>query len=220
MARMDTLHAVDAVPTVQRDQARLQLTAAESQLVMAKSNLKSVETAASYSTIKAPFSGTIMSRFADPGDMAAPGMPLLVIQDQAAREGRIAIPAFAREHVGSGTVMKVSTVGFEPIEAKVKSVSSGVDPMTGTAEVLIDLPSSWIPGTTLTAQVPVGLRKGIAIPESSVVRRGQLTGVRVAVNDGVAIRWVRLGRRVTGPEMDEPHVEILSGLTAGEQIVL
>ena len=220
MARMDTLHAVDAVPTVQVDQARLQLAAAESQLVIAESGLKSVETAAGYSTIVAPFSGAVVSRFADPGDMAAPGLPLLVIQDETAREGRIAIPATSREHVAAGTLISVSVAGFEPVVAEVKSVSAGVDPMTGTVEAIVDLPNTWAPGTTLTAQVPVGTREGIAVPESSVVRRGQLTGVRVTGEDGPAIRWVRLGRRVTGPEMDTPHVEILSGLTAGEQVVL
>jgi RND family efflux transporter MFP subunit len=218
-ARMDTLLSVDAVPLVQRDQARLQLAAAESQLVMAESGLRNVETAAGYATIVAPFSGTVVSRFADPGDMAAPGVPLLVIQDAAAREGRIAVPASALEHLAVGTPIEVASAGFEPITVEITSISSGVDPMTGTVEVVTSLPKTWIPGTTLTAQVPVGTRAGIAVPESSVVRRGQLTGVRVAGDDGAAIRWVRLGRRVQDADMTTPHVEILSGLNAGERIV-
>jgi len=220
MARMDTLAAIDAVPTVQRDQARLQLTAAESQLVMAQSALRNVETAASYATIVAPFTGTVVSRHADPGDMAAPGVPLLVVQDQVAREGRIAVPASVREYMTSGTVVEVSAAGVTPVSAPVKSVSSGVDPMTGTVEIIVELPETWVPGTTLTAQLPVGSREGIAVPQSSIVRRGQLTGVRVANQDGAAVRWVRLGRRVPGDATDEPQVEILSGLSAGEQIVL
>lgn len=220
MARMDTLLAIDAVPTVQRDQARLQLTGAESQLVMAQSALRNVETAASYSTIVAPFTGTVVSRYADPGDMAAPGVPLLVIQDRETREGRIAVPASVREYMTAGTVVEVSATGVAPVSAPVKSVSSGVDPMTGTVEIIVELPETWVPGTTLTAQLPVGSREGIAVPESSIVRRGQLTGVRVANKDGAAVRWVRLGRRVVSSETDEPQVEILSGLSAGEQIVL
>jgi len=220
MARMDTLVAMDAVPTVQRDQARLQLTGAESQLVMAQSALRNVETAASYSTIVAPFAGTVVSRYADPGDMAAPGVPLLVIQDAGTREGRIAVPASVREYMTPGTVVEVSAAGVAPVSAPVKSVSSGVDPMTGTVEIIVELPETWVPGTTLTAQLPVGSREGIAVPESSIVRRGQLTGVRVANVDGAAVRWVRLGRRVPSAETEEPQVEILSGLSAGEQIVL
>lgn len=217
---MDTLLAVDAVPQAQRDQAHLQLTAAESQLVLAESSLRNVETAASYSTIVAPFAGTVVSRFADPGDMAAPGMPLLAIQDNASREGHIAIPASAKEHLSNGITIEVSVAGFDPVTAEVTSISTGVDPMTGTVEIITSLPATWIPGTTLTAQVPVGSRQGIAVPETSVVRRGQLTGVRVAEPDGASIRWVRLGRRITGPDSDEPLVEILSGLEAGERIVL
>ncbi|MGA7304269.1 MAG: efflux RND transporter periplasmic adaptor subunit [Rhodothermales bacterium] len=219
-ARMDTLLAVDAVPQVQRDQAHLQLAAAESQLVLAESSLKNVETAASYSTIVAPFAGTVVSRFADPGDMAAPGRPLVVIQDNEKREGHVAIPASAKEHVSNGMTIEVSAKGFDPVMAAVTSISTGVDPMSGTVEIITALPATWTPGTTLTAQIPVGSRQGIAVPETLVVRRGQLTGVRVAGPEGASIRWVRLGRRITGPDGEEPNVEILSGLEAGERILL
>jgi len=219
-ARMDTLLAVDAVPQVQRDQAHVQLAAAESQLVLAESGLKSVETAAGYSTIVAPFAGTVVSRFADPGDMASPGMPLVVIQDAESREAHVAIPATAREHVRVGMPIEIAAAGFDPVMAEVLSISTGADPMTGTVEIITELPKTWVPGTTVTAQVPVGSREGIAVPSTSVVRRGQLTGVKVAGPEGVAVRWVRLGRRVQGPEAGEPQVEILSGLEPGERIVL
>ncbi len=61
-ARMDTLFAQDVVAQVQRDQAHLHLTQAESQLAMAEATLREVETASSYASIRAPFDGQVVSR--------------------------------------------------------------------------------------------------------------------------------------------------------------
>jgi hypothetical protein len=72
--------------------------------------------------------------------------------------------------------------------------------------------------------VPVGAattREVIAVPESAVVRRGQLTGVRVIGEDGASLRWIRLGRRIETTEAHgeaQTRVEVLSGLEAGERI--
>jgi multidrug efflux system membrane fusion protein len=67
----------------------------------------------------------------------------------------------------------------------------------------------------VTGLVPSGTTEAITVPITAVVRRGQLTGVRVVTSDGVALRWIRLGRAV-----DETRVEVLSGLTEGDEIVL
>jgi hypothetical protein len=47
-----------------------------------------------------------------------------------------------------------------------------------------------------------------------VVREGDLTGVRVVSGAAAELRWVRVGRPVG------PDVEILSGLRAGEQVLV
>jgi hypothetical protein len=87
--------------------------------------------------------------------------------------------------------------------------------MSKTVEVRVILPADWPTGVSVTALVPGGTTQAVTIPSSSVVRRGQLTGVRVVTADGPALRWVRLGRAV-----DAETVEVLSGLTAGDEIVL
>jgi multidrug efflux pump subunit AcrA (membrane-fusion protein) len=56
-------------------------------------------------------------------------------------------------------------------------------------------------------------RPGLLIPASSVVKEGQLQGVYVVDGDRVRLRWVRLGK-VFGD-----RVEVISGLSAGDEIV-
>jgi len=214
-ARMDTLLAQDVVAQVQRDQAHLMLTQAESQLAMATATLREVETAGSYATIRAPFSGEIVSRYTDEGDVAAPGMPLLVLEEIGPREGRLSVPVQAAQMLNRGDTVRVTAVGGRMADAPVRIIASGADPMSKTVEVRVTLPADWSTGVSVTALIPSGTTRAITVPSSAIVRRGQLTGVRVVTDHGAALRWVRLGRSLPGGE----RVEILSGLNPGDEIV-
>jgi RND family efflux transporter MFP subunit len=213
-ARMDTLLAQDAVSRVQRDQARLGLTQAEAQLAMAEAARHSVETASGYSQIVAPFDGVIVDRTVDPGDLAAPGAPLLAIESAGGREVALTVSPDVAERLTPGGRLAVITRDGRSAEGVIRAVAGGADPSLRTVEVRVSVPATWPTGVSVTAEVPVGVRSGIAIPESAVVRRGQLTGVRVVKGDMVTLRWIRLGRTIG------ERIEVLSGLEAGETIAL
>jgi RND family efflux transporter MFP subunit len=211
-ARMDTLHAEDVVSRVQRDQARLGLTQAESQLAMAEATLSEVETAAGYARITAPFDGVVTARSVDPGDLAAPGMPLLVVESTGPREVVVAVAPELAAGLEPGATVDVVARDGRRADGTVRAVAGGADPMTRTVEVQIAVPADWATGMSATAMVPSGTRVGVTIPADAVVRRGQLTGVRVVTGDAATLRWIRLGRTVGD------RVEVLSGLEAGERI--
>ena len=214
--RMDTLLAQDVVPQVQRDQAHLMLTQAESQLAMAEATLREVETAGSYASIRAPFTGEVVSRYIDEGDVAAPGMPLLVVEEAGPREAKLSVPVEASTGLAPGDTVRVRALGGRAVDAPVRVVAQGADPMSKTVDVRVTLPPDWPTGISVTALVPAGVTRAITVPVGAVVRRGQLTGVRVVSAGGVTLRWVRLGRTLG----DGERVEVLSGLNAGDQIVL
>jgi HlyD family secretion protein len=69
------------------------------------------------------------------------------------------------------------------------------------------------PGMFGRAQLPGATREIIAIPESAVVRRGQLTSVFVVEEGTARMRLVRLATS------DGRNVEVAAGLTEGERIV-
>ena len=215
-ARMDTLYAQDVVAQVQRDGAHLQLAQADAQLELARAMLEEVETAASYARIRAPFDGSVVNRFADAGDVAAPGVPILIVESAGARDARIAVPADLAATLEPGATITVTAGDGRSTSATIRAVAAGADPMTRTVEVLAVLPEDWPTGISVTALVPAGEHEGIAIPAHAVVRRGQLTGVRVLVGDDVVIRWVRLGRTLDSGD----RVQVLSGLEPGDRVVL
>jgi len=104
--------------------------------------------------------------------------------------------------------------------ASVRVLGRAADPVTRTVEVRVTVPASWPTGIAVTAMFPAGRHEGIAVPASAIVRRGQLTGIRVLMGDAAVLRWVRLGRSVSPAEgYDSARVEVLSGLEAGDEIV-
>jgi len=220
VARMDTLYAQDAVPLVQRDQTRLALVQAESQLTMAQAALQEVDAASRYATLRAPFAGTVVSRTAAVGDLAAPGMPLMGVAADGPREVVLGVPPEVAQTLSTGDEIVVEGESAGKTVAKVRAIASGADPRTRTVEVRADLPAGWPTGVSVTALVPEGTRQGIAIPESAVIRRGQLTGVRVVTDQGETLRWVRLGRRLEAVGEGAARFEVLSGIESGERIGL
>ncbi|MGE0161239.1 MAG: efflux RND transporter periplasmic adaptor subunit [Gemmatimonadales bacterium] len=221
-ARMDTLLSQDAVAVVQRDQARLALVQAESQVTLAEAALREVDAASRYSLLAAPFDGGVVSRSARVGDLASPGVPLMALAADGPREVVLGVPVEAALHLEPGSEIVVRGAPGRAI-ARVRAVAPGADHRSRTIEVRAELPSSWPTGVSVTALVPTGTRDGIAIPESAVVQRGQLTGVRVIGDDGASLRWIRLGRRIESTDEEggaTVDVEVLSGLNVGERIQL
>lgn len=219
-ARMDTLLAQDAVARVQRDQASLGLSQAEAQLAMAEASLEEVATAAGYATLTAPFTGRVASRSVDPGDLASPGLPLVIVEDDGPRDAVFAVPAELVADLRSGEAIPVVDQEARIVSLPVRVIARAADPATRTVEVRVTAPPTWRTGVAVTALIPAGRHEGIAVPASAIVRRGQLTGVRVLLGDAIVLRWVRLGRPVSsvaGP--DSARVEVLSGLEAGDEIV-
>lgn len=213
-ARMDTLYAQDAVARIQRDQAALNLTRAETELAMARVALSEVETAAEYAEIRAPFDGVVVARSVDPGDLAAPGVPLVTLERAGLRDAVLHIPADAAARLAPGDTIAVTGPDGRRARVPVRAVAGGADPLSRTVEIKAVLPADWPTGIALTGHVPGGTRVGVAIPADAVVRRGQLTGVRVVSGERTVLRWIRLGRT-----LEDGRIEVLSGLAPGDRVV-
>lgn len=213
-ARMDTLLAIDAVSQVQRDQAHLALTQAESQLALAQAAAQDAETAAGYATLAAPFAGTVVDRNVDPGDLASPGTPLLVLESGGPRDVVLDVPVDLASRLHPGDTLRVTRDDGLEWAAPIRAVAGGADPRTRTVEVRAVVPATWPTGSSVTGFIPAGSHVGVVVPGNVIVRRGQLTGVMVQTDAGASIRWIRVGR--TTPD---GRIEVLSGLEAGDRIV-
>jgi RND family efflux transporter MFP subunit len=172
----------------------------------------------SYTRLRAPFSGVVTARMADPGTMAAPGVPLLQIDQAGALQLQTTFDESVIGAIHKGMKVQVASdgAGATTFPGVVAEINAAADPASHSFLVKIDLPSSsqLRAGMYGTAEFPNGLRQAILIPHSVVVLRGSLTCVYVLDSRGIAqLRAVTLGATQSN------LVEVLSGISAGEKLV-
>ena len=85
--------------------------------------------------------------------------------------------------------------------ARVDAIVPSADPTSRTfqVKVLVDNPDGTLhSGMFARVGFQKGERPGLLVPETAVVRRGQLEGVFVVRDGRARLRWVRLGRAFGG----------------------
>lgn len=205
-----------AAAEVQALQAKRQQ--AQARIETARAELASVQVMQGYAKIAAPISGVVTVKHADVGSLAAPGAPLLTLEDSRRYWLEAAVPESqaARIRRGQSLPVQVEAAGISTA-ARVSEIVPAADPTTRTTLVRLDLPTSASLRSGLfgRAWVPVGRRQAIRVAREAVVERGQLQGVYVIGQENIArFRLVRTGATSQGA------VEILSGLTGGELVVV
>lgn len=212
--RIRRLYADSAAPKAMLDAAETGLAQAEAGLRAANASGAEVESVRDYAVIRAPFAGVVTRRMVDPGAFAAPGMPLATVQDASRlRLATTATPDAARALV-RGSPLEATVDGHAAratVEGVVPAAAGGVY----TINAIVANPRrSLAAGTPATLTVRVGTRHALLVPESALVREGDLVGVRVRSAGGADLRWVKTGDRVGS------MIEILSGVRAGEQVLV
>jgi RND family efflux transporter MFP subunit len=188
----------------------------QSKIAQAEQGRKSAEVMRGYAEIAAPFDGTVTEKTVEPGNLAAPGAPLITVE----REGAYRLEAAVEEsrlpalRVGQPVTVTFDTLG-RTIEARVSEIVPAIDAASRAFTVKIDLPASRDIRSGLfgRARFALGRRQVLAVPAAAIQERGQLLSVLVA-DGGVA--WARL---VTVGQKSGDRVEVLSGLNPGEQVV-
>jgi RND family efflux transporter MFP subunit len=184
---------------------------------VAEASVKEAQTMLGYAEVVAPFDGVVTRKLADVGDQAAPGKPLVDLEDPAHLRLEADIPEAIVGAVTPGATLpvRVPNVAGE-FQATVSEIAPTADPNSRTFRVKLDLP----PALGLRAgqfgrvAVPLAETTALRVPESAVARRGQLQMVFVVVDKHAVMRLVKPGKRV-GDEL-----EIASGLSPGESVVI
>ncbi len=79
--RIRALYADSAATKAQLDQAETGLARATAAVATARGMAAELAATASYAEVRAPFAGIVTRRFVDPGSFAAPGSPLVSVED-------------------------------------------------------------------------------------------------------------------------------------------
>ena len=180
--------------------------------------LAEARSAASYAEITATLDGRVVERYAEPGDTAVPGTPLLKLYDPSALrlEADVRESLAASLAVGDSLDVHIDATG-EQRRAAIEEIVPSADPGSRSFVVKLTLGEArgLYPGMYGRVAIPTGQVRELRIPAAAVMRVGQLEYVSVRTADVIERRFVRSGRSAA-----DGTVEVLSGLDAGEQVVV
>lgn len=163
-----------------------------------------------YAELRAPRDTRVLSRRVREGDLANPGQPLLVLEDDFRPEIRATVPAQLEWTITAGDPAEVRLVSSSQL-----SIPASVDRVTPSAdhhtlEVFLRADSLNVPSGTYVRVAFLGHPiEAIRIPDTALVQRGPLTGVYVVHEGMVTLRWLRM----------TPDGRVAAGLKPGEHVV-
>ncbi len=229
--RMEDLAAKKSISNQEFDEASARLRAAQAAYEMAVSRRAQLQAKIAqaeqeeraaritldYAQLRAPFPGVVTNKSVEPGNLAAPGAPLLTIEQQGTYrlEAQVDESKLAVVRVGASARVTIDALGHA-LEARVSEVVPVVDAASRAYTAKIDLPpaSGLRAGLFGKAEFSLGSRQALTIPAEALQERGQLQSVFVVENGAARTRLVTTGQR------SGDTVEVLSGLNAGDQVVI
>jgi multidrug efflux pump subunit AcrA (membrane-fusion protein) len=225
----DEVQTKNTAAKADADQAseRLQaLLAKKNQIIaridQAKADTANAEAFLSHTRILSPIDGIVTTKPADLGQMAAPGTHLLSVEDEShyRLEALVEESRISRIHLGDTVSVSIDALGQKPMAGQVSEIVPALDPASRSTIIKIDLraPDSstlFRSGLFGKARFNTGAKQVLTVPVQSVLERGQLTFVYVVDPAKIAhMRLIQTGKRYGD------RVEILSGLSEGDQVVL
>lgn len=218
--RFEKLYADKSVSRQQLDDVLTGRDRALAGLAMAQAGLTEVNVHLSYLSIVAPSDGTISRKMIEEGDMANPGMPLLILESA----GNFKVIAHLSEKdislvkVGDQASLDITSLAGDRFPVTISRVIPSANPGSRTydVEAIIDSPIANLKsGMFARLVIEIGTREVIVAPLEAIIRRGQLTGVWIVDEQNTAhLRWIRLGHALGQQQ------EVLSGLNGDETLIL
>lgn len=223
---LDDATAKDRASQARVDAAKSALAAARQQLAVAKANHQHYSALSDYAKITAPYDGVVTWRFSDTGALVqagtstSSGLPVVTLAQINVLRLRIPVPESlsSRVRIGDSADVHVQATG-ERFTGKVNRFTDSLDTSTRTMQVEIDVPNpdyKLQPG--MYADVDLNADKvpnALLIPIEAVRRSDDGASVLVVdAQNRVESRDVRLGVE------NSSSVEILSGLSPGEQVIV
>ena len=170
-------------------------------------------------TVAAPISGVVLSRNAALGAVAGEGAALFEIADLSKLWVDLHVFGADATHLRAGVPVTVTRMSDG---AQAQTTLERVLPGTATASqstvaraTLENSDGLWRPGSAVSAKVTVARQPvALAVPLSALQTFRDWDVVFVRVGDTYEVRPLALGRR------DATRVEVLSGLRAGDEVVV
>ncbi|GAB4217807.1 MAG: efflux RND transporter periplasmic adaptor subunit [Rhodoferax sp.] len=222
--RTQELRQKNFVSQAALDAAQTQLKAAQAAVAQAHAGQTQSRLASGYTRVLAPYDGLVWQTHAEVGDLATPGKPLVTVYAPTPLRAVVQIPVSQVASLGAADHAEVwltdSAGKARWVAASRITRLTAADPVSQTVEWRLDLPDAAatqvLPGQSVRVRFIGGkTQPRLTVPESAVLRRGELTAVYVAMDKQFVLRPVRAGAVLAGQS-----IEILAGLAPTDRIAV
>lgn len=167
-----------------------------------------------YTRVTAPFAGVVTNRFVSAGDLASPGTRLFEIEGTKRLRAEVEVPESLAALPPNAPLTIL--VGDKRVTGGLAEFSSAADPLARTRLAKVSLPegSGVHQGQFVRVLWPAGDTPLLTVPANAVGSFGQTERVFVAADGKAVLRLVRTGLH------DNDRIQILSGLDAGETVII
>ena len=180
----------------------------------------------SYTTIASPLEGTLTIRSVEVGNMVTANQAVFSVADFDPLLARIRIPEknMGKVATGQGAKVAVESAPGRVFRGVVKMISPVVDPESGTIKVTVQIPGGGSgilrPGMFASVHIITEVHQNtLVIPKKALVLEGEGNHVFVYERDGERGAGKAVRRKVGMGFADNEHLEILNGLSEGEQVI-
>jgi RND family efflux transporter MFP subunit len=189
--------------------------AAVSGLESARAASEAAGTTESFARITAPFDGVVTEKMVEPGNMAAPGTPLMRLEDTRGFRLDVRVDESRIGQIAAGAIVPVSLDASSgdatTISGVVTEIGRAVDADARAFLVKITLPETvgLRSGMFGRAHFRARARRALTVPAGALVHRGQMTSAFVVEKDIARVRLVNVN-----------GTEVLAGLSEGEVVIV
>jgi RND family efflux transporter MFP subunit len=200
---------------------------AESSYRQSQETMRNLDTMRSYQVLRAPFDGTIVGRFADPGALMqaattnqASSLPVVQIADNS----KLRIGAYVEQrdvsavHVGDAAVVTDASNPERRRTAKISRTAGTLDPRTRTLGIEVDLDNRdnfLVPGSFAYVTLRVPVASFPQVPVAALVQRGAAAQI-ASVGADALVHF----RPVKVASTDGIVVNLAEGAKPGEKVAL
>jgi multidrug efflux system membrane fusion protein len=222
--RAKALYSTHSLTKPEFDQSQARFDSSRSAVDQATASLRQSQLALADADLGAPFSGFILARNIELGNLASPGTVAFTIADTSAVKVSFGVPEYAVKQLRLGQEFNIHLQDDPKHKGKVTSIAVGADEKNRVfaVEVTVPNPKSYLKPGMIASLTLSGVEKAPApsVPLAAVVADPPASGLYgVFVASEVNGKWTAHLRAVTLGETHESDVAV-EGVKPGEKIVV